>query len=483
MHPADLTLVQAREQLRAKELSPSELLDALVERIEERDPQVRAYLSYDLEQARSEAEKADLSLPLGGLPIGIKDVLNVQGHPCHCASKILKGYIAPYDATAIRKLREAGGIPFGRLNMDEFAMGSSTENSGFHPTANPHDLERVPGGSSGGSAAAVAGGMALATLGSDTGGSIRQPASFCGVVGMKPTYGRVSRYGLVAYASSLDQIGPFTKTVSDTALLLEALCGPDPKDSTCFQDQKVPAFSQQLDAELSGLKIGVPKEYMEIDGLAPAVKESIQQALTTYESLGCEIIEISLPHTEYAVATYYIAANAEASSNLARFDGVRYGHRSAHADSLLEQYQLSREEGFGDEVKRRIILGTYVLSSGYYDAYYNRAQKVRTLIRQDFEKAFEQVDLIAGPTSPCTAFKMGDRLDDPVQMYLADVLTIPVNLAGTCALSVPCGVEEVDGKSLPIGLQLIGKPLEEAALLAASAVFHDQPQSQKEATF
>jgi aspartyl-tRNA(Asn)/glutamyl-tRNA(Gln) amidotransferase subunit A len=458
-----LSVAAVQEKLRAKEVSPAEVLRALEARIARIDPDVHGYLSRNVEAAFAEAERADVSLPLGGVPIAIKDVINVIGEPCSCGSKILEGYRANYDATVIRKLRAAGAIPFGRCNMDEFAMGSSTENSAFGHTRNPWDFSRIPGGSSGGSAAVVAADEAFAALGSDTGGSIRQPAAFCGCVGLKPTYGRVSRFGLVAFASSLDQIGPFTKTVRDAGLLLNALSGRDPQDSTSL-DEPIPDYTAQLGRDLRGVKLGMPREYF-IDGINPQVDAAVRAAIRHYESLGAEIVEVSLPNTEHAVGVYYIIATAECSANLARFDGIRYGHRAEGASGLLDHYGRTREEGFGQEVKRRIILGTYVLSSGYYDAYYLRAQKVRTLIRRDFTDAFEKVDAIICPTSPDVAFKAGERSDDPLKMYLADIFTIAANLAGICGLSLPCGFASVDGKSLPIGLQLLGKPFQEAQLL------------------
>jgi aspartyl-tRNA(Asn)/glutamyl-tRNA(Gln) amidotransferase subunit A len=402
-------------------------------------------------------------LPLGGVPVAIKDVINVRGEHCGCGSQILRGYTASYDATAIARLRAAGAIPFGRTNMDEFAMGSSTENSSYFPTLNPWDGTRIPGGSSGGSAAVVAADEAFAALGSDTGGSIRQPAALCGCVGVKPSYGRVSRFGLVAFASSLDQIGPLTKTVRDSALLLNVIAGRDAQDSTSL-DAPVPDYTASLGRDLRGVKLGMPREYF-IDGIDPQVDAAVRTAVRKYEELGAEILEVSLPNTEHAVGVYYILATAEASANLARFDGVRYGHRAEGASGLIDQYGRTREEGFGAEVKRRIILGTYVLSSGYYDAYYLRAQKVRTLIREDFTRAFEKVDAIICPTSPQVAFKIGERSDDPLKMYLADIFTIAANLAGICGISLPCGFAEVDGAKLPIGLQLLGKPFDEARLL------------------
>ncbi len=462
MSLTSLSVSELRRRLRSRETSPVEALDALDARIGNVDPVVHGYLSRDYAAARVLAEKADVSLPLGGVPIAIKDVINVNGEPCSCGSKILDGYKANYDATVIKMLRAAGAIPFGRCNMDEFAMGSSTENSAFGRSCNPWDVSRVPGGSSGGSAAVVAANEAFAALGSDTGGSIRQPAALCGCVGLKPTYGRVSRFGLVAFASSLDQIGPFTKTVEDAALLLNAISGRDPLDSTSL-DEPVPDYTAKLGQDLKGVKLGMPREYF-ISGIDPQVDAAVRAAIRHYESLGAEIVEVSLPNTEHAVGVYYIIATAEASANLARFDGVRYGSR-AGAGNILEMYGQTRGQGFGPEVKRRIILGTYVLSSGYYDAFYLRAQKVRTLIRGDFTRAFERVDAIICPTTPEPAFKAGDRSDDPLKMYLADIFTIACNLAGTCGMSIPCGFADVDGKKLPVGLQLIGKPFEETRLL------------------
>jgi aspartyl-tRNA(Asn)/glutamyl-tRNA(Gln) amidotransferase subunit A len=458
-----LSIADVQALLRAKEVSPAEVLRALDERIARVDPLIHGYLSRDLDAALKCAETADVSLPLGGVPIAIKDVINVTGEPCTAASKILRGYRANYDATVIRKLRAAGAIPFGRCNLDEFAMGSSTENSAFGHTRNPWDTSRIPGGSSGGSAAVVAADEAFAALGSDTGGSIRQPAALCGIVGLKPTYGRVSRFGLIAFASSLDQIGPFTKTVRDSALVLNAIAGRDPQDSTSL-DEPVPDHTALLGRDLKGLRLGMPREYF-IDGIDPQVDAAVRAAVRHCESLGAEIVEVSLPNTEHAVGVYYIIATAEASANLARFDGVRYGHRAADATGLLDHYGRTREEGFGPEVKRRIILGTYVLSSGYYDAFYLRAQKVRTLIRRDFSTAFEKVDALICPTSPEVAFKAGDRSDDPLKMYLADIFTIATNLAGIPGISVPCGFASTDGSQLPIGLQLLGKPFHEPQLL------------------
>ena len=458
-----LNIADLQSLLRRREVSPREVLDALRARIEDVDGEVDAYLSINFEAGTKEAEKANVDLPLGGVPIAIKDIISVAGEPCTCASKILRGYRALYDATVIQKLRAAGAIPFGKTNMDEFAMGSSTENSGVKLTRNPWDLSRVPGGSSGGSAAAVAADAAFGALGTDTGGSIRQPAALSGIVGFKPSYGRVSRFGLVAFASSLDQAGPLTKTVRDAALIMNAIAGHDPQDSTCL-NEPVPDYTAALGRDLRGVRLGLPKEYM-IEGIEPQVKSAIDAAIAQLETLGAEIVDVSLPQTDYAIAVYYILATAEASANLARFDGVRYGHRAENPKDLLDHYGRTREEGFGPEVKRRIILGTYVLSSGYYDAYYLRAQKVRELIRQDFAKAFEKVDVLISPTSPVPAFKLGERMDDPLQMYLADIFTSPANLAGICGISVPCGFAETDGRRLPVGLQLLGKAFDEGRIL------------------
>jgi aspartyl-tRNA(Asn)/glutamyl-tRNA(Gln) amidotransferase subunit A len=457
-----LSIADLQSLLRGREVSAREVISALRERIEVLDGEIGAYLSLDMDAAAKEAEEANVDLPLGGVPVAIKDIINVMGQPCTCGSKILRGYRATYDATVIQKLRVAGAIPFGKTNLDEFAMGSSTENSAMKLTRNPWDLSRVPGGSSGGSAAAVAADAAFGALGSDTGGSIRQPAALSGVVGFKPTYGRVSRFGLVAFASSLDQIGPLTKTVRDAALIMNAIAGHDALDSTSL-DEPVPDYTAKLGTDLRGVRLGLPREYM-IEGIDPQVKAAISATVKQLNSLGAEIIDVSLPHTDYAVAVYYILATAEASANLARFDGVRYGYRAENPRDMLDLYGRTREEGFGQEVKRRIILGTYVLSSGYYDAYYLRAQKVRELIRQDFVNAFEKVDALISPTSPVPAFKLGERTADPLQMYLADIFTIAANLTGICGISMPCGFAEVDGQHLPIGLQLLGKPLDEARI-------------------
>ena len=458
-----LTIADLQSVLRRGDISPREVIDALRTRIDAIDPEIGAYLSLDMEAAAQQAEQSNVDLPLGGVPLAIKDIINVMGQPCTCGSKILSGYRAIYDATVIQKLRAAGAIPFGKTNLDEFAMGSSTENSAMKLTRNPWDLSRVPGGSSGGSAAAVAADAAFGALGSDTGGSIRQPAALSGVVGLKPTYGRVSRFGLVAFASSLDQIGPLTKTVRDAAVIMNAIAGHDPQDSTAL-NEPVPDYAARLGRDLRGVRLGLPKEYL-IEGIDSQVKIAIDTAVKQMSSLGAEIIEVSLPTTEYAIAVYYIVATAEASANLARFDGVRYGYRAENPKDMLDLYGRTREEGFGPEVKRRIILGTYVLSSGYYDAYYLQAQKVRQLIRRDFASAFEKVDALVSPTSPVPAFKLGERVADPLQMYLADIFTIAANLAGICGISVPCGLAEVDGHRLPIGLQFLGKALDEARIL------------------
>ncbi len=460
-----MTLASLRQSLLAGETTPVAILQQLAGEIAARDSQTGAYLSHDLESALAEARTADLSLPLGGIPIAIKDNINVLGQPCTCGSRFLaENYTSPYDATVIRKLRAAGAIPFGRMNQDEFAMGSSTENSALQITRNPHDPQRIPGGSSGGSAAAVADRTAIAALGSDTGGSIRQPASHCGVVGLKPSYGRVSRYGLVAFASSLDQIGPLTRSVEDAALILQAIAGFDPADSTSL-DAPVPDYLAGLNDGVKGMKLGVPKEYFG-EGIDPGVRKNVEAAIQKLAAQGAEIVEISLPHTEHAVATYYVIAPAEASSNLSRFDGIRYGHRTASPADILDLYKKSREEGFGPEVKRRIILGTYVLSSGYYDAYYGRAQKVRTLIRRDFENAFQQVDAIVSPVAPTPARKIGAFANDPLHEYLSDIFTLSANLAGIPGISVPCGTTAFDGSpNLPTGLQILGPHLGEARLL------------------
>lgn len=447
------------------EVRPHEIIIDVFKRIQEVEGKVKAYITLTVEKAYDMAREAENAIFSGeknlltGIPIAVKDNICTKGILTTCASKILYNFYPPYESTVTSKLLNNKYILVGKTNMDEFAMGSSTENSGFHVTKNPWDLERVPGGSSGGSAAAVAADECIAALGSDTGGSIRQPASFCGVVGLKPTYGRVSRFGLVAFASSLDQIGPITKCVADGALLMNVIAGYDPMDSTSAPIES-PDFTEYLGKEVKGIKIGIPKEYF-IEGMDKEVEERIKDAIKELESLGCVPVEISLPHTEYAVATYYILATSEASSNLARYDGVKYGLRVQGKD-LLEMYMKTRSRGFGSEVKRRIMLGTYSLSAGYYEAYYKKAQQVRTLIKNDFEKAFEKVDFIVTPTAPSPAFKIGEKIDDPLQMYLSDIFTISVNLAGVPAISIPCGFNE---KGLPIGLQIIGKPFDESGIL------------------
>ena len=466
-----LTIHQLLEQLRAGELSSREATQACLDRVEKVDDRLNAFISVDAADALAQSDAADQSraagedLPMLGVPVAVKDVLAVKDQPLNCASKILGEFNSPYDATVIQKLRAAGAVVFGRLNMDEFAMGSSNENSAFGPARNPWNTDCIPGGSSGGSAVAVAADECIASLGSDTGGSIRQPAALCGCVGLKPTYGRVSRYGLVAFASSLDQVGPLTKDVRDAATLLQVIAGADERDSTNVPEP-VPDYSAALSGDVKGLRIGLPREY-QVEGLDPEVKAVTDAAVKQLEALGAEVKEISLPHTEYAIGTYYIIATAEASANLARFEGVRYGARLDGADPE-EMNRKTRGAGFGEEVKRRIILGTYVLSSGYYDAYYLRAQKVRTLIRQDFLKAFEEVDLIASPTTPTPAFKIGEKTGDPLQMYLSDIYTISCNLAGLCGISVPCGFSKA---GLPIGLQLLGKPFGEPDLLRAAHAY------------
>jgi len=474
-----LDIAQMRDLLRKKEITSVELTRFYLERIGRHDEALKTYLRVTEGEAMRMAGAADERIgrgedtPLLGIPFGMKDILCTKGIETTCASKILKGFIPPYDATTITKLNESGYVHLGRLNMDEFAMGSSTENSSVQVTRNPWDLGRIPGGSSGGSAASVAAGLCVAALGTDTGGSIRQPASLCGCVGMKPTYGRVSRYGLVAFASSLDQIGPVTRSVKDCATVLGVIAGYDPMDSTSI-NQQVPDYLAGLDGGVKGMRLGIPKEYF-VEGMEADVKESVEQAIRLFERAGATCVPISLPHTEYAVAVYYIICTAEASSNLARYDGVKYGLRVPGKD-IIDMYKKTRSAGFGNEVKRRIILGTYVLSSGYYDAYYRKAGQVRTLIRGDFDRAFEQVDLMLTPVSPTTAFKVGEKMEDPLFMYLSDIFTIPINLAGLPAMSIPCGF---DGKGLPIGLQIIGKPLDEATILQAGHFFESERRLRK----
>ncbi len=468
MNPTELTIHELRDRLVARELSSTELTRAYLERIAATDGAVNAFLTVCADQALAAAAAADRCLDAGesalltGIPVALKDIFCTEGVRTTCASRILDNFVPPYDGTAVARMKAQGAVLLGKLNMDEFAMGSSNENSAFGPVRNPWDLETVPGGSSGGSAAAVAARQAAGALGTDTGGSIRQPASHCGVVGLKPTYGRVSRYGVIAYASSLDQVGPLARDVEDCALLLQAVAGYDPADSTSV-DTPAPDYRATLRDGIRGLKIGLPREYF-IDGLDPEVARAVEAAIATCRELGAETVEVSLPHTDYAVACYYLIATAEASSNLARYDGVRFGLRVEEGKGLIDMYMKSRSAGFGPEVKRRIMLGTYALSSGYYDAYYLKAQKVRTLIRQDFLEAFQKVDVMLTPVAPTPAFRLGEKFSDPLQMYLSDIFTIPVNLAGTCAMSVPCGFS---AQGLPIGLQLVGRPFDEATILRA----------------
>jgi len=475
------TIHTLAQKLKNGETSSVEICSDYLKASEKMEKTVKAFLSIDNADIMAQAEASDqrrktgnILSPYDGIPIALKDNIAVKGQPCTCASKILEPVKSPYSATVAEKMKLAGIVLFGRTNMDEFAMGSSCENSAFAKTANPHNVDYVPGGSSGGSAAAVAACEVPAALGSDTGGSIRQPASFCGVVGMKPTYGRVSRYGLVAFASSLDQIGPLTSDVQDAAILLDIISGHDEKDSTSLpNDSDIANFAESLNqmSDLNGIKLGIPLEYFKLDGLDAGVKKCIDNAIKRLKEKGATIVDISLPHTKYAIATYYVIATAEASANLARFDGIRYGARAKDTQGILETYLESRGQGFGDEVKRRILLGTFVLSSGYYDAYYLRAQKVRTLIRNDFEKAFTQCDLIIGPTSPITAFKIGEKSKDPLAMYLADIYTISLNLTGACGISVPCGVHE---NGLPVGLQFMGPALGEKKLLQIAKQFENK---------
>ncbi|SFF27616.1 aspartyl/glutamyl-tRNA(Asn/Gln) amidotransferase subunit A [Paenibacillus catalpae] len=476
----DLRLQDVHSKLNNKELTVSDLVDASYRRIAETDETIKAFLTLNEENARRQADNLDKQLQEGGergllfgLPAGVKDNIVTEGLLTTCASQFLSNYNPIYDATTVSKLKSAQSVTIGKLNMDEFAMGGSNENSSYYPTRNPWNPEYVPGGSSGGSAASVAAGQVYFSLGSDTGGSIRQPAAYCGIVGLKPTYGLVSRFGLVAFASSLDQIGPLTKNVEDSAYVLQAIAGYDEKDSTSA-NVNIPDYTSALTGDVKGLRIGVPREYLG-EGIDPKVKEAVMQALKTFESMGATWEEVSLPHTEYAIATYYLLASSEASSNLARFDGVRYGVRADNPDNLIDLYRKSRSQGFGPEVKRRIMLGTYALSSGYYDAYYLKAQKVRTLIKQDFDNVFNQYDIIIGPTAPTTAFKIGEQVGDPLTMYLNDICTIPVSLAGIPAISVPCGT--ADG--MPIGLQIIGKAFDESTVLRAAHAFEQQTEFHK----
>lgn len=476
MDITSLTVHELQEKIKNKELSVSDITKAYVDRINEKEKDVKAFVTTTCEEAISKAENiekrmdnGELNSEFAGIPIGIKDNMCTKGVRTTCSSKMLENFIAPYDATVVEKLNDAGMISLGKLNMDEFAMGASTEYSYFKKTCNPWNLNRVPGGSSGGSAAAVAADLVPWALGSDTGGSIRQPASFCGVVGLKPTYGLVSRYGLVAFASSLDQIGPITKDVRDAAMLLNIIAGHDEKDTTSYDIPKKD-YTKALKTDVKGLKIGIPKEYFG-EGINSEVKEKLEEAIETYKKLGAEVEEFSLDIAEYALATYYIIACAEASSNLGRFDGIRYGYRTENFSNLKELYRNSRSEGFGSEVKRRIILGTYVLSSGYYDAYYKKAQQVRTLVKKEFDKAFEKYDVLLTPTSPTVAFEIGTKSENPLEMYLADICTVSVNIAGLPGISVPCGI---NGENMPIGMQLIGNKFEEEKILNAAYAFEQE---------
>ncbi len=478
-----LTAHEIAAKVRAKEMKAEAVTTAYLDRIKLLDPKVKAFNEVFADHALQQAKAVDAKIAKGetvgalaGVPIAIKDNMLIRGERCTCSSKILEGFKATYDATVIKKLRAAGAVLLGRTNMDEFAMGSSTENSAFHTTRNPWDTTRIPGGSSGGSAASVAARMAPLALGSDTGGSIRQPAALCGILGLKPTYGRVSRFGLIAFASSLDQIGPFATTAKDAALLLQVLAGVDDRDSTSVNNT-VPDYVAGLEKPLKGLKIGLPKEYF-IQGTDPEIDKAVRESIKVLESFGATTREISLPNTDHCLSVYYILAPSEASSNLSRFDGVRYGHRAKEVKNLLELYEKSRGEGFGPEVKRRIMIGTYALSSGYYDAFYSKAQKVRTLVKGDFDKAFKEVDIIATPTSPSPAFKIGEKSADPLQMYLSDIFTISCNLAGLPGLSLPCGFTK---SGLPIGLQLMGRPFEEGTILSAAHHYEEAQQWNKQA--
>ncbi|TCJ03238.1 Asp-tRNA(Asn)/Glu-tRNA(Gln) amidotransferase subunit GatA [Cytobacillus praedii] len=477
----DHKVSELHEKLHKKELKVTDLVDESYKRISEVEEKVQAFLTLDEEKARETAKQMDEKLGtdeskglLFGMPIGVKDNIVTKGLRTTCASKILENFDPIYDATVVNKLNQAETVTIGKLNMDEFAMGSSNENSAYKKTRNPWSLDRVPGGSSGGSAASVAAGEVLFSLGSDTGGSIRQPASFCGVVGMKPTYGRVSRFGLVAFASSLDQIGPITRTVEDNAYLLQAISGLDPMDSTSA-NVAVPRFVESLTGDIRGLKIAVPKEYLG-EGVQEEVRQSVLDALKVLENLGATWEEVSLPHSKYALAAYYLLSSSEASANLARFDGVRYGYRTENAESLIDLYKKTRAEGFGEEVKRRIMLGTFALSSGYYDAYYKKAQKVRTLIKNDFEEVFKKYDVIVGPTTPTPAFKLDENTKDPLTMYANDILTIPVNLAGVPGISVPCGFIN----ELPLGLQIIGKHFDESTVYRVAHAFEQATEFHKQ---
>jgi aspartyl-tRNA(Asn)/glutamyl-tRNA(Gln) amidotransferase subunit A len=481
----ELTIHEAQELLRKGEISAVELTQAVIKRIVEIDNEVKAYLTVTPESALEQAREADHRIaawrknpsnplaPLIGIPLAIKDVICVAGVPTTCGSKILENFIPPYDATVIEHLRQSGAIILGKTNMDEFAMGSSTENSGFFPTRNPWDLSCVPGGSSGGSAAALAADECLGALGSDTGGSVRQPAALCGVAGLKPTYGRVSRYGLVAFASSLDQIGPFGKDVTDCAIILQAIAHYDPCDSTSV-DVATPNYAQALVPDIGGMRVGVPKEYF-VEGMQPGVEAAVRSAIRKIADLGAEVDEVSLPHTEYSLPAYYLIAPAEASANLARYDGVKYGYSHPKVADVWDAYRQTRQNGFGPEVKRRIMLGTYALSAGYYDAYYLKAQKVRTLIKRDFDEAFKRFDVLVAPTSPTVAFEIDEKVDDPLQMYLSDIFTLSLNLAGICGISIPCGF--ADG--LPVGLQIMGDAFAEEAILRVAYAYEQATEWHK----
>jgi aspartyl-tRNA(Asn)/glutamyl-tRNA(Gln) amidotransferase subunit A len=480
MNPVSLTIHELSDKLRKREISAQEITVVAFGRIAATDDKIHSYLTLCGDLALEQAKGADRRLreetnpdPLLGIPIAIKDNFITQGIRTTAASKILGEFLPPYDATAVKKIRDAGAVITGKTNLDEFAMGSSTENSAFFPTRNPWNTDRVPGGSSGGSAAAVSADQCIAALGTDTGGSIRQPAACCGIVGLKPTYGLVSRFGIIAFASSMDQVGPMTKDVTDCALLLQAIAGHDPADSTSV-NRSVPRYSELLTGDVKGLRLGIPTEYF-VSGMQPEVEQAVREAIDSFKHHGAEVEEINLPHSDYAIAVYYIAATAEASSNLARYDGMRYGYR-ANGKDLTETYMLSRAQGFGDEVKRRIMLGTYVLSAGYYEAYYLKAQKVRALIRKDFDEAFRRCDAIITPTAPTTAFKIGERTRDPLQMYLSDIYTISANLAGLPALSLPCGF---DSQGLPIGLQIIGRHFDESTILRLAYAYEQSTEWHK----
>ncbi len=477
----NLTLKEASDKLRSKEVSSRELTQAVLDRIEAVDDRVKAFVTVTATQALARADEMDKVLakgeapsPLAGIPINLKDVLSTKGIRTTCSSKMLENFVPAYDAAVVERLRQAGTVLVGKTNMDEFAMGSSTENSRFFTTHNPWDLDTVPGGSSGGSSAAVAAGMGFLSLGSDTGGSIRQPASLCGVVGLKPTYGRVSRYGLVAFASSLDQIGPFTRDITDCALVMNTIAGFDSRDSTSI-NQPVPDYTKALNPDIKGMRLALPKEYF-VEGIEPGVEQAIRAAVSKFQELGAHVEEVSMPHTRYALSTYYIIAPSEASANLARYDGVKYGFSDSEATNLIEGYFSTRDQGFGSEVKRRIMIGTYALSSGYYDAYYLKAQKVRTLIKADFDRVFETFDAIISPTSPTVAFKIGEKAADPLAMYLSDVCTIPANMAGTPGISIPGGFSN----GLPVGLQILGPALGEEKILQIAYAYEQATEWHKQ---